>query len=114
MEHMEIMQIKEKDKIYPKRLLQIKDCPKVLYVLGNSNLLNKENILAMVGSRNCSEYGRTTANFFAKELAKEDITIISGLAIGIDAASHIGSMEEKRKNHCCFRMRILSYVSKRK
>ena len=111
---MKMIEIKADDGRYPKKMLKIKDYPKSLYVIGDSTLLNHTHILAMVGSRNCSEYGRTTAHFFAKELAKEDITIISGLAIGIDAASHIGSMEEKRKNHCCFRMRILSYVSKRK
>lgn len=111
---MEIIEIKKDDMYYPSRLLQIKDYPKKLYALGDINLLNKKLILGMVGSRNCSEYGRKVANSFAKELAKNDITIISGLAIGIDAASHIGSTEEKRKNNCCFRMWISSYVSERK
>lgn len=101
---MEIVEIKSTDVSYPSRLLQIKDYPKTLYALGDISLLNKELILGMVGSRNCSEYGRNVAYSFAKELSKKDITIISGLAIGIDAASHIGSMEEKRENNCCFRM----------
>lgn len=93
---MEIIEIEYSDKFYPACLLQIKDYPKKLYALGDVSLLNKKSILGMVGSRNCSEYGRGVACSFAKELSKNDITIISGLAIGIDAASHIGAMEEKR------------------
>ncbi len=111
---MEMIEIKSEDIRYPKRMLKIKNYPKRLYVMGNTTLLNSPHILAVVGSRNCSEYGRKVANSFAKELAKKEITIISGLAIGIDAASHIGSMAEKRENHCCIRLWIKPYVSKRK
>ena len=50
----------------------------------------------MVGSRKCSEYGRKVADIFARDLSKSNITIISGLAIGIDAASHIGAIDEIR------------------
>lgn len=94
---MEIIEIDEKDKEYPKRLLQIKDHPKKLYALGNILLLNKQNILGIVGSRECTEYGRKVAKNFAKELAKEDICIISGLAIGIDGAAHNGAADQKGK-----------------
>lgn len=100
---MEVVKITKKNKAYPKRLLKRKDAPEVLYVVGNIKLLNKENILGIVGSRECTEYGRSVASSFANELSKSGITIISGLAIGIDSASHIGSMEEKRKNNCSFR-----------
>lgn len=100
---MEIIKITKKNRSYPKRLLQRKDAPEILYVIGDIKLLNKEKIIAIVGSRACSEYGRKVANSFANELSKSGITIISGLAIGIDSASHIGSMEEKRKNNCSFR-----------
>lgn len=100
---MEVIQISYKDEIYPKRLLEIQDYPKTLYVLGDVSLLNKKEILGIVGSRNCSEYGRKIAKTFADELSRENISIISGLAIGIDAAAHIGSMEKKRKNHCSTR-----------
>lgn len=100
---MEVIKITKKDRSYPKRLLKRKDAPEVLYVVGDVKLLNKEKILAMVGSRECTEYGRKVAFLFANELSRSEITIISGLAIGIDSASHIGSMEEKRKNNCSFR-----------
>ena len=100
---MDAIKITKKNRNYPKRLLKIKDAPEVLYVVGDIKLLNKEKILGVVGSRKCSEYGRKVASLFANELSKSGITIISGLAIGIDSASHIGSMEEKRKNNCSFR-----------
>lgn len=93
---MDIIEIKHTDKDYPKRLLKIRNFPKVLYALGDISLLNKEHILGMVGSRECSEYGRKVADIFASKLSKSDITIISGLAIGIDAASHIGAIKEIR------------------
>lgn len=57
-------------------------------------LLNHEKIVAIVGSRNCSEYGRKYARIFAHELAKKNICIISGLAIGIDTAAHFGAMSQ--------------------
>ena len=111
---METIEINYKDDTYPKQLLEIPDYPKILYALGDISLLNKKEILGIVGSRNCSEYGRKTAKTFAEELSKEDICIISGLAIGIDAAAHLGSMEQKRKDNSCIRRRISSYLSERK
>lgn len=75
------------DKYYPKRLLNIKDPPQKLYVKGNYKLLNNYS-LAIVGSRRCSEYGVKYAQKFAKEICSKNITIISGLAIGIDAVAH--------------------------
>lgn len=93
---MNIVEIKHTDEAYPKRLLEIKNFPKTLYAAGDISLLNKEHIIGMVGSRECSEYGRKVADIFAKELSKCNITIISGLAIGIDAASHIAAIKESR------------------
>jgi len=72
--------IKIENKMYPKRLLKIKNPPQKLYIEGNEQLLNN-NSLAIVGSRNCSEYGIEHAKKFAKEVADKGITIISGLAI---------------------------------
>lgn len=63
--------------------------------MGNTKLLNHQKTIAIVGSRNCSEYGRKYARIFAKELAKHDICVISGLAKGIDAAAHYGAATEK-------------------
>lgn len=89
----EIKIINKEDKNYPQKLLKIKNAPEQLYVLGNEELLNKQS-LAIVGSRDCTEYGHKQAVRFAKEIAKEDICIVSGMAIGIDGAAHIGAKEE--------------------
>lgn len=75
------------DEAYPRRLLKIKNPPQKLYVEGNEKLLTNKS-LAIVGSRNCSEYGIKYTKEFAKELADKNITIVSGLAIGIDGIAH--------------------------
>jgi len=85
--------IKKEDKLYPKKLLSISNSPKQLYALGNLNLLNKLSI-AIIGSRKCTEYGSMQGHHFSKELAKNDICIISGMAMGIDTSAHIGAKEE--------------------
>lgn len=76
-------------------MLNIKTYPQKLYYEGNKKLLNHSKIVAIVGSRDCSEYGRKHARIFAKKLAENNICVISGLAIGIDAAAHYGAMYEK-------------------
>ena len=58
---------------------------------GNIELLNKE-IIAIVGARNCSEYGWKQAKKFSTALSQNGICIISGLAIGIDSISHMSAM----------------------
>lgn len=85
------------EEAYPKKLLSIKEYPESLYCRGNTKLLKKNKIVAIVGSRNCSEYGRKYARLFAKNLAKENICVISGLATGIDSAAHDGSIGEEGK-----------------
>ena len=88
--------IKIEDTNYPEHLLKIKNPPKQLYVLGDETLLNKQSI-AIVGSRDCTKYGYEQAKHFAKELSKNNICIISGMAIGIDSAAHIGAKSELGK-----------------
>lgn len=68
-----------------------------MYCKGNVDLLNDRKIVAIVGSRNCSEYGRKYANIFATELSKRGICVVSGMAVGIDASAHCGAMCEKGK-----------------
>ncbi|HLO65167.1 MAG TPA: DNA-processing protein DprA, partial [Azonexus sp.] len=76
---------------YPKALLEIADPPTVLYVRGNPALLQHRGI-AMVGSRNATPQGIQTAENFARHLAAGGQCIISGLALGIDAAAHRGAL----------------------
>jgi DNA processing protein len=79
------------DDAYPKALLEIADPPTLLYVRGNPALLQKRG-LAMVGSRNATPQGLQTAENFARTLANRGLCIISGLALGIDAAAHRGAL----------------------
>ena len=88
--------IKITDIKYPKRLKEIKNPPKQLYIEGDEKLLNNKSI-AIVGSRNCTNYGIKYAEEFAKELSKNNITIVSGLAIGIDTVAHEFSKDYKGK-----------------
>lgn len=81
---------------YPILLRQIADPPLVLFVRGDPAVL-REPQLAMVGSRNPSPIGRQTAYTFAKALAKVGLVITSGLALGIDAASHAGAIAGQGK-----------------
>ena len=72
---------------YPKKLKQIIDAPKSLYVDGNIENLNT-NCLAVIGSRNCTKYGEKWCKIFVRELVKYDLTIVSGMALGIDSIAH--------------------------
>jgi len=79
------------DAKYPKKLLEISDPPPILWVRGDVNLLNKQQ-LAIVGSRNPTSGGATNAQEFAKNLA-HNIIITSGMASGIDSSAHLGALE---------------------
>lgn len=79
---------------YPRALLESGDAPIALYALGELAAL-KTPALALVGSRNCSQGGRETAEAFAESLANAGLTIVSGLALGIDAAAHTGALRSK-------------------
>lgn len=76
---------------YPQRLLEIADPPTLLYVKGRVELLNAP-ALAVVGSRNATPQGSSNAEAFAAALADAGLTIVSGLALGIDAAAHRGGL----------------------
>ncbi len=78
--------------LYPPQLAQAPGAPAVLYVKGDAGCLTTPQ-LAMVGSRHPTLPGERTARAFASTLAGAGLTITSGLAIGIDAASHEGALE---------------------
>jgi DNA processing protein len=79
------------DTDYPRALLDLGHAPPVVFLLGRRDLLNKP-ALAIVGSRNATPQGRATAREFAHALAETGLTIVSGLALGIDAAAHEGAL----------------------
>jgi len=80
--------------IYPPRLAQLVDAPLALWVEGNEHSLLSAPQLAIVGSRSPTTSGRETAEQFARYLSQRGLTITSGLATGIDAASHRGALRE--------------------
>ncbi len=79
------------DAAYPPALLEIADPPTLLYVRGDPALLRQRG-LAVVGSRNATPQGMQTAESFSRTLAGSGLAIVSGLALGIDAAAHRGAL----------------------
>ena len=83
------------DPRYPALLRETYDPPIVLYALGDINGALAQPAVALVGSRRCSTYGRNIAEKLSRELAERGVTVISGLARGIDSAAHRGALEGK-------------------
>lgn len=79
------------DQEYPRLLLEIADPPVLLYAAGRLELLQRP-ALAVVGSRNATPQGTRNAEAFAKTFSDAEFTIVSGLALGIDAAAHRGGL----------------------
>jgi DNA processing protein len=79
------------DENYPRLLLEIADPPPLFYARGRLELLQR-SALAIVGSRNASAQGERNAEDFARTLSAAGLTIVSGLALGIDAAAHRGGL----------------------
>ena len=75
------------DPDYPRRLLQCDDGPMMLYYKGNANL-NAERVVAVVGTRNATEYGRSRCQQLVQNMTTDQVLVVSGLAYGIDAAAH--------------------------
>lgn len=87
------------DPLYPRALLALDDPPLVLYVTGAQSLLaqlaTKEiaNDMAIVGSRNPTPQGELNARSFAKSFAESGMHVVSGLALGVDGAAHMGALD---------------------
>jgi DNA processing protein len=80
------------DAAYPRRLLEIPDPPALLYVRGRVELLARDSI-AVVGSRNATAQGMENAASFARALSEAGFTVVSGLALGIDASAHRAALD---------------------
>lgn len=83
--------ITQEDKLYPRLLRSLQDRPLLLYVRGEFTT-EDEKCLAVVGTRKASKYGWDAANQLSNQLAQRGITIVSGMAHGIDAAAHRGAL----------------------
>ena len=91
LEKLDMRAITRDSALYPQRLLHIYDPPPVLYMMGECDL-NPERGFAIVGSRRCTRDGQRAAREMAETLAREDVTVVSGMAYGIDAAAHEGAL----------------------
>ena len=89
--HARVITLEDED--YPALLREIHDPPIALYVRGDLPKAYAQPCLAVVGSRRCSTYGVNTAQMLARDLAANGLTIVSGMARGIDAAAHRGALE---------------------
>ncbi len=76
---------------YPKNLIDMIDPPLAMYYLGE--IPESKVSVSIIGSRRCTDYGKFVAHKFSKELAKEGITVISGMAAGADTIAHVGCLE---------------------
>ncbi|MBI5787686.1 MAG: DNA-protecting protein DprA [Candidatus Schekmanbacteria bacterium] len=83
-----------RDNEYPDNLRQIFDPPFILYVKGELKDTDKYAI-ALVGSRRCSQYGKRVAGDLSAQLVQKGITVVSGMARGIDSAAHWGTIKAK-------------------
>jgi DNA processing protein len=80
------------DAAYPQALLQTADPPSLIYAKGNTTLLNAP-ALAIVGARTSTPQGEANAAAFAESFSSAGLAVISGLALGIDAAAHRGALK---------------------
>ena len=94
MEQNKINLIMCNDNNYPVSLKSIEDRPACLYIRGNLENLHSDSV-AIIGSRNASDYGKNVARKIAKEIADRNVNIVSGLAVGIDKYAHLGALDSK-------------------
>ena len=81
-----------KDDVYPECLKEISNPPLKLYYKGNLDLLKEERLIAVVGTRNPSSYGKLCCEYMVKKMTAANITIVSGFAKGIDSIAHKTSL----------------------
>ena len=86
--------VTKEDEQYPSKLHNIYDAPFALYVKGNLPK-DSQKTIAIVGARDCSLHGKEMAQYFARELARQGVAIISGLARGIDSYAHKGALDAR-------------------
>lgn len=84
--------VKNSDSDYPQILNNYERMPEGLYIIGSFPDPERKSV-SIVGSRSCSEYGRSTAREFGRVLAAAGVQVISGMALGIDSCAHEGALE---------------------
>lgn len=86
--------IKRGSQDYPSLLLETEQAPRFLYIRGKKSLLFEKRTVALVGSRNASEVAKENTRRVAEALGKNGITVISGLAKGIDVTAHVSALRK--------------------
>ncbi|MFA6193978.1 MAG: DNA-processing protein DprA [Parcubacteria group bacterium] len=89
-ENIEILTVN--DQVYPVQLREIASAPPVLYIRGDKDILSNKSI-AIVGSRKFTEYGRRVTENLTRDLVRAGLTIVSGLALGIDGIAHRAALD---------------------
>lgn len=85
---------------YPQRLITLQDPPPVLYAYGDISVLTNELSVSIVGARKASDYGQAVARALSSAMASVGFTVVSGGALGIDSAAHLGALDENGKTVC--------------
>src|SRR3989344_859264 len=85
------------DALYPDRLSQCPDAPFILYALGDRTLLQNDLPIAIVGTRKPTTYGSKVTRMIAGELANAGCTVVSGMAMGVDAIAHKCALDAQGK-----------------
>jgi DNA processing protein len=97
MQHKDIITISVTDAVYPSIFMQLDRPPNTIYALGNLKLLKSQYIVAIVGTRRTTNYGREITLEISKSVAANGGVILSGLAYGIDSIAHRGALKVKGK-----------------
>ncbi len=95
-EQLNIQIIHYTDSSYPSRLKEVSDAPNVIYVKGSANL-NGNRMVAIVGTRNATEYGKTTTKDIIEDMVAIHPVVVSGLAYGIDIQAHKTALSKNLK-----------------
>lgn len=93
--NVQVLTLENKD--YPSLLKQIYDPPAVLFIKGNLDLCNLDKALAVVGSRKASHYIIEILNKIIEDIRGHDITIVSGMALGVDSCAHKAAIKSNLK-----------------
>lgn len=96
MEKAEVVAVTATDPEYPPLLLETPGAPQVLFVRGRV-ALNDAQAIGIVGARNCTAYGTRMARKLARDVSRMGVTVVSGLARGIDSAAHRGAVDVKAR-----------------
>ena len=93
-----IITIKKDDELFPEAFKAIgDDCHSQIYVMGNVNLLKKNNYVAIIGARKATRAGNSKAYELGAAYGKQGAVVVSGLALGCDASAHLGCLAAKGK-----------------